>query len=132
MMHERYKEDVAPAVEAAWNEKLATGLGPKDKNNAPFRGTVARELFASLPAADRAKYELSAKKDKEKALMAYKAAVDGGFSSKSPEKRQECIARTAEFMIPIMEGLKDLTGYNWVLLGGGPTPRLDGEIGTVK
>lgn len=48
MMHERYKEDVAPAVEAAWSERLAAGVATTEKNNAPFRGEVTRGLFTSL------------------------------------------------------------------------------------
>lgn len=89
MMHERYQEIVAPAVEVAWGAKLAAGLTPSDKNNAPFRGGIARDLFAKLPLVEREKYEQSAKADKEQALKNYRVAVDGGFSSKVPEKRQE-------------------------------------------
>lgn len=35
-------------------------------------------------------------------------------------------------MTPILQGLKDMTGYTWVLLGGGPNPRAGGDVGTVQ
>lgn len=35
-------------------------------------------------------------------------------------------------MAPVLQGLKDMTGYHWVLLGGGPNPQHDGAIGTVQ
>lgn len=88
MMHERYKEDVAPAVEAAWAEKLAAGLSPTDKNNAPFHGEITRKLFAGLSTEKKDGYERAAKLDKERGAAAYKEAVNEGFASKSPEKRQ--------------------------------------------
>lgn len=89
MMRNKYKEIVAPAVEIAWNERLAAGLATTDKNNAPFRGEVARKLFARLPKEEKEMYEKAAKMDKEKAIQAYKAAVDDDFACKSPEKRQQ-------------------------------------------
>lgn len=43
-----------------------------------------------------------------------------------------CLDRVAAFMTPILQGLKDMTGYTWVLLGGGPNPRAGGDMGTVQ
>lgn len=43
-----------------------------------------------------------------------------------------CLDKVATFMMPILQGLKDMTGYTWVLLGGGPNPRAGGEVGTVQ
>ena len=35
-------------------------------------------------------------------------------------------------MTPILEGVKEMTGYNWILVGGGPCPQMNGEISTVQ
>jgi hypothetical protein len=43
-----------------------------------------------------------------------------------------CLDKLAEFMTPILKGVKDMTGFNWILVGGGPSPALNGEISTVQ
>ncbi|KAF7966208.1 hypothetical protein HWV62_39670 [Athelia sp. TMB] len=132
-MHERNDDVVGPAVNAAWQAKQAEGLRSSDKNNMSYRADIARTIYNNLSSDEQAMYMNNARKDKDAAIAAYKLAVERALckDNRSPAQRQTCLDNVAAFMAPIMHGLKDMTGYHWVLLGGGPTPRLDGEIGTV-
>ncbi|KAF7970504.1 hypothetical protein HWV62_23825 [Athelia sp. TMB] len=132
-MHERNDDVIGPAVSAAWQKKIADGLEDEDANNVSFRAEIARKLFKELSVEEQAVYMDNAKKAKEVAMADYKQAVARALSkeSRSPALRQQCLDNVASFMGPIMQGLRDMTGYHWLLIGGGPTPRLEGEIGTV-
>ncbi|KAF7968024.1 hypothetical protein HWV62_32154 [Athelia sp. TMB] len=108
LMHESNEELVVPAIAAAWAEKVKAGLKPKDKNNAAFRAEVARKLFKDLPKTEQARLQASAKKDKDAALAAYQNAMESSRDhSHWPENRQKCLDRVANFMAPIMQGLKE-------------------------
>ncbi|KAF7969170.1 hypothetical protein HWV62_28178 [Athelia sp. TMB] len=132
-MHERNDDAVGPAVAALWAEKQARGLTPEDKNNMAYRAEIARDLFKKLSSSEQATYAANAKRDKEAAVKKYKKDVEEALSktNRSPAQRQLCLQNVAAFMSPIMQGLKDMTGYNWVLLGGGPDPQHGGDISTV-
>lgn len=43
-----------------------------------------------------------------------------------------CIDNVADFAKPVLDGLKILTGYNWVLLGGGPSPKDKGAVRSMQ
>ena len=90
LMKERYPDVVAPAVAAAWEEKVKSGLKPKDKNDAAFRAEVGRRAFNTLPKDEQKVLLANAQKDKEAAVAAYKQALDDNrVGSRRPEKRQE-------------------------------------------
>lgn len=81
---------IAPAVAAAWDEKVKKGLQSTDKNNAGFRAQVARTAFNSLPKEEQQKFVSNAQKDKEGAVATYKLAVQGiRLGSHRPESRQQ-------------------------------------------
>ncbi|KAF7965391.1 hypothetical protein HWV62_44065 [Athelia sp. TMB] len=130
-MHE-HMDLITPAATAAWEAKCVAGLVNNEKNNVSHRAEIARKLFNELPIKEQELYTKNAKKAKDEALAAWKQAAERALTdNRSPSQRQLCLDNIAAFMTPILQGLKDMTGYHWVLLGGGPTPRLDGEIGTV-
>lgn len=89
-MHERYAEDITPAVEEDWMKKLVAGVSPKEKNDAGFRAGISRAVFANLPNEEKKCYEQSAKEAKEAAITAYKQAMKEGHS-KTPEKQQQSV-----------------------------------------
>lgn len=89
LMKERYTDVIAPAVAAAWDEKVKKGLNPKDKNDAAFRADVARAAFGKLPKDEQNELLANAKGDKDAAVTAYKKALaDIHTGSRTPEKRQ--------------------------------------------
>lgn len=89
-MHERNDDVIAPAVAAAWAEKQAAGLDPKDKNDMSFRADIARSLFKELSPAEQKTFAANAKMDKDAATAAYKEAVERALSidNRSPAQRQ--------------------------------------------
>lgn len=90
LMHERYPDIIAPAVAAAWDERVKKGLGTKDRNNAVFRAEVARAVFNNLPQEEQKQFHDSAQKDKQAAVDVYKLALqENEAGNHKPEKRQE-------------------------------------------
>lgn len=102
LMHER-KDLVGPAVSEAWERRKGTkgedteqadveqadAGGKEAKNDVGFRADVVRKLFKALPMEEQRHYADAARRDKEKALSDYKAALTNSLSSnRSPENRQ--------------------------------------------
>lgn len=90
LMHEKYPDVIAPAVEAAWDLWVKDGLKPNDKKNAAFRAEVARDVFKKLPKVEQNVFQTNAQQDKQAAVAAYKLALEESRAgSCKPEKRQE-------------------------------------------
>ncbi|KAJ7744437.1 hypothetical protein DFH07DRAFT_963663 [Mycena maculata] len=128
MMHEDYKEKIAPAVLDAWGAAQArqdkeTELTQKPK--AGFRAKVARDIFAVLPESERKALGVRATKE-----AAFTKALKGG-PSKLPADRQKCINEVGDLIRPILCGLEEATGFHYLLLGGGPVPKYGGELRTI-
>ncbi|KAJ7059327.1 hypothetical protein C8F01DRAFT_1255024 [Mycena amicta] len=115
LMHESYATDVAPLVNARWAARQIPPNATKAQREAPpppeLMAEVAREIVAnnrSLSEALRARAQAQAKA--EKAL-----AID----------------LLPKVMKDVLEAVMALTGYQFVLVGGGPVPEYGGDIRTV-
>ncbi|KAJ7751468.1 hypothetical protein B0H14DRAFT_3513252 [Mycena olivaceomarginata] len=132
-MHERYEEDVAPAVMARWalekDERAAAGEANKTPK-ADFRAAVARDIFAALPTETQKEFGAKAKKSAEEARTAYKKRLTDP-PSQAPGDRQKCIDAIPEFMAPILQGIYAHTGCHATIIVGGPMPKFGGELRTV-
>lgn len=90
LMKQHYPDMIAPAVAAAWDERVKVGLNSNDKNDAGFRADVARAVFNKLPKDEQKEFLANAKRDKERAVATYKQALEEcQAGSRKPEKRQE-------------------------------------------
>jgi hypothetical protein len=87
-MRECYADKIAPVVTKMWEEKREQDCGSLPKEpKAGFRAEVARQVFAALPAAERAEFAKRAKDDAEKAKAEYLAALKSPAST-APADRQ--------------------------------------------
>jgi hypothetical protein len=43
-----------------------------------------------------------------------------------------CINQLANFLTPILKGIREMTGLNLICFAGGPMLKYGGEIGTVQ
>ncbi|KAJ7073652.1 hypothetical protein C8F01DRAFT_1075377 [Mycena amicta] len=134
LMHESYATDVAPLVNARWAARQIPPNATKAQREASpppeLMAEVAREIVAnnrSLSEALHARAQAQAKA--EKAL--YEGESRGDPSSVSPEDRQTAIDLLPKVMKDVLEALMALTGYQFVLAGGGPVPEYEGDIRTV-
>jgi hypothetical protein len=126
-------------------------MGNLRKNDVLFRASIAKQLFDTMPQEEHAGFAVCAKANKVEAVRKYKAVLAAPYST-APEDRQRfviclqssshqsfmvyigfsCINLLVEFLIPLMEGIRDLTGCKPIFLAGGPMFRLKGEIGAVQ
>ncbi|KAJ7594807.1 hypothetical protein C8J56DRAFT_1044518 [Mycena floridula] len=99
------------------------------QNMVKWCNKVTRELFKAL-LKDKQKSLL--KKATDVAVEAkekYKTALKTG-PLKKPEDHQKCLNNLASFFGPILHGANEYTGHQFLLVSGGPTPKLGGEIRT--
>ncbi|KAJ7481675.1 hypothetical protein FB451DRAFT_1394307 [Mycena latifolia] len=131
-MHEAYATVIAPVVEARWNAQAVgeDGEVTAKKPNAPFRGKIARELFAEMSDKEQTAYRDCAVAEARSTKAKYEKWMKSG-PSKAPADRQECINNLGRFMTPVLRGLQEYTGLQGFLVMGGPMPKYNGEIGTV-
>ncbi|KAJ7617995.1 hypothetical protein FB45DRAFT_800748 [Roridomyces roridus] len=119
-------------IKKAWRDKCkADDVDPEEKGpSTAFRTEVARQTFKALPQAEQNKYAATAKKEAAERKAAYVKALKDG-PSKAPEDRQKCIDNLGPFLGAIMRGIADYTGWQVLVVVGGPMPKWNGEIGTV-
>lgn len=84
-MHECI-DQLQPKFDAAWEVKKAAGLQAKDRNDASFRASIARQEFNKLSADERKQYEANAQAEKVKDAARYKAAFADAMT-KTPANR---------------------------------------------
>ncbi|KAJ7116234.1 hypothetical protein C8R43DRAFT_1137910 [Mycena crocata] len=131
-MKDQYVEVVAPAVEAKWAATPGPGSSVRTKKDpdAPFRASVARELFKALPQDEKERYAAKAKEEAAAARTLFEKRLKEA-PPKGPEARQMCIDEVGNFLSPILQGIMDRTGMHVVAMLGGPMPKYGGELHTV-
>jgi hypothetical protein len=150
-MAESYADEIAPKVETQWAAAVERGDPETAKTKTPkagFKSRVARELFAKLPADEKAAFSQRAKEHAAEAKEEYLRALRDPPPN-NPADRQKyvhvlwiviigltdihrCINAIPDFMAPILRGLEEHTGLHAVLIMGGPMPRYGGEIRTIQ
>lgn len=88
MMHEDYPTVVEPVVKERWQRLVEKGLGKDDKNDAPYRALIAREIFTGLPMAKQEEYVAHAKADKAAALATYETSLKALYTTITPKTKQ--------------------------------------------
>ncbi|KAJ7893224.1 hypothetical protein B0H13DRAFT_2339812 [Mycena leptocephala] len=85
-MRESYATDIAPVVAERWTEKSikADGSANTGHPDAPFRCSIARDLFKALPEEEQTAIRGRAAEEAREAKLAYEKGMKDG-PSKSPE-----------------------------------------------
>ncbi|KAF7321067.1 hypothetical protein HMN09_00194100 [Mycena chlorophos] len=129
-MKEKYATDIAPIVQMRWSQKQQNDLSligrlPK----AGFRAEVAKDIFRTLPLAERDGYAQRARSIAEQEKAAYEQALRFAPST-APVDRLAAINRLPDFIGPILQEIYNVTGWHATLIAGGPHPELGGRIAT--
>jgi hypothetical protein len=90
-MRESYADKIAPAVSAQW--QVARERGDPETNGrkepkAGFRAHVARNLFAALPADEKAAIAARAKADAAQVKSEYKRTLQDPPSNKPADRQR--------------------------------------------
>lgn len=91
-MHESHAEKIAPVVAKRWAEARENndpGTAGRKEPKAGFRAAVAREVFAELPADEKAAIAKRAKDAAAETKTAYDTALKAAPSNKAVD-RQRC------------------------------------------
>ncbi|KAJ7144888.1 hypothetical protein C8R43DRAFT_1130311 [Mycena crocata] len=132
-MAKSYAEKIAPVVAERWAEAHenndAETVGRKEPK-AGYRASIARKLYAALPADEKETIAGRAKVEAASAKAAYEKALKDPPPN-TPAERQRCIDALPDFMAPILRGIKEYTGLKSVFIAGGPMPKFSGELRTV-
>ncbi|KAJ7697307.1 hypothetical protein B0H14DRAFT_3655974 [Mycena olivaceomarginata] len=129
-MAESYADEIAPKVETQWAAAVERGDPETAKTKTPkagFKSRVARELFAKLPADEKAAFSQRAKEHAAEAKEEYLRALRDPPPN-NPADRQKCINAIPDFMAPILRGLEEHTGLHAVLIMGGPMPSVSNGV----
>ncbi|KAH7905084.1 hypothetical protein BJ138DRAFT_1018193 [Hygrophoropsis aurantiaca] len=131
-MHTSYESHIKKVAQERWdNLALADGEYPETaKQTAAFRAKIAKELYDALSKKERDGIMKQAKDARDADAAAYRKALETP-PSKAPIDRQKCIDGLGGFFAPILTGVQAMTGLHFVIVGGGPVPKHNGEIGTV-
>ncbi|KAJ7197827.1 hypothetical protein GGX14DRAFT_667673 [Mycena pura] len=131
---EVFPDVVDPAVAEAWAEECRkpnpSGRPRPKAPDADFRANTARRLFAQLSATEQNEYRERAASEAKSRRDEYEQALKDG-PSLEPAARQKCIENVAQFLGPILQGIRDCTYLQGIVMLGGPLPGNNGEIGTV-
>nr|GAT45798.1 predicted protein [Mycena chlorophos] len=129
-MKEKYATDIAPIVQTRWSQQQQVDLSLVGRlPKAGFRAEVAKDLFRTLPVAERDGYALRAQTIAQQEKEAYKQALRFAPSTE-PVDRLAAINRLPDFIGPILQEIYNVTGWHATLVAGGPHPELGGRIGT--
>lgn len=88
-MHEDYSPKVEPVVTERWKALVEKGLEKNDKNDAPYRAEIARDIFKALPQDEKDTYVAHTKKDKQAAVAKYEASLAELYTSTTLQTKQQ-------------------------------------------
>ncbi|KAJ7060050.1 hypothetical protein C8F01DRAFT_1254165 [Mycena amicta] len=129
-MHESYATEIATVVNSRWESEPDKPATVSRAAPPWYRAKIARELFNALPDGQQKELKARAKTAAVQGRESYAQRVRES-SERSPETIQRAIDGLAAAMHPLMQGISDATGLQFLLVGGGPMPRYGGEIRTI-
>ncbi|KAL0569849.1 SERTA domain-containing protein 3 [Marasmius crinis-equi] len=91
------------------------------------RQNIIKAEFSKLSKEEQAKWQAQVEAEYQGRKVAYESLVEDAYS-KEPEARQRALEELPTWVLPLLEGIRAITGMNVSLFAGGPVPADNGNI----
>ncbi|KAG6905920.1 hypothetical protein DXG01_016922 [Tephrocybe rancida] len=116
-----------PKLAAKVYEKQTQGQTVEQKDILQLQDKAANDIFRALTGAEILEWVARAKQEHSEELLKWRALMSSTLPT-DPLLRQRAIECISKFVMPILDLLKDVTGWKWLLQGGGPEPANAGRL----
>lgn len=143
------RDDIETALRERIIQTSAVNASGEYKKLASIRETMVREMYGALSKENKAHWEREAKEEYTAAVAKWTRDLDAPPSTAPADRQryvatssylshsnvsasQRCIQGLVQFIQPILDLVRDSTGWTASFIAGGPEPAHEGRLNVIR